>query len=510
MSESMAQGAAGPGASRAAAGAADSAAVAGRPTRRVASDLGKVLAGELGDQLVGLLRGMLIPLLVTPARYGLWRVILLVWQYGAYLHAGSFALLNRELPGLLAGREARRVSEMRQTAFWGTMALSTLVALGLIAFSLSSAAGTDPASLWALRLSAVGLIAQQIFIYVMVDFRVRSRFGSWSLLGFCRAVAALLFMIPLAWVAGVPGLAAGMALAAALAAAVFGRRAGFEPPRLRPRAFLGQVVEGIPLSGLPLLNTAIGSVGPIVAAALLGLEATGFYGLGAMIGSVAHAVPRGLGMVLYPRYLESYASVGERGRIGPLLRRSLRVTSTVSTLAAAAAAIALAPLYHQLFPSYLPGLGATYALVAMMPFLAYSLVLQNALLALRLHKEVITLQLAAVTLSAALATAGALLTHSVTAVAIGVMLATVSYGFAALWLALSHTATSRSPLTEVASELAPVAVIGAATLALLFLWRSSGSPAARNLVALGQLFALSPVALFYGLRAWRNLRDAEE
>ena len=46
----------------------------------IARDLGKVLAGDVGGQIVALVRGMVVPLLVTPASYGLWRILLLVWQ----------------------------------------------------------------------------------------------------------------------------------------------------------------------------------------------------------------------------------------------------------------------------------------------------------------------------------------------------------------------------------------------------------------------------------------------
>jgi hypothetical protein len=128
--------------------------------KSIRADLGKILTGSVGNQTVGIVRGMVVPLLVTPARYGLWRIILLVWQYGTYLHLGSFAALNRELPGLLATGEHERLSRMRQTAFWGTMALTSLVAIGILAYSLTPAAGDDPQRLWALRISAFGLIAQ--------------------------------------------------------------------------------------------------------------------------------------------------------------------------------------------------------------------------------------------------------------------------------------------------------------------------------------------------------------
>jgi hypothetical protein len=179
-------------------------------------------------------------------------------------------------------------------------------------------------------------------------------------------------------------------------------------------------------------------------------------------------------------------------------------------VAVCGAAILLGPVYHYAFPRYLPALGATYALVAMMPFFAHALVLQNALLAFRLHSKVIALQVAFVTVCALLSLAGAIVFRDVTWVALGVMLANVGYGLAMLWLTLSTTSRGdRSPLREVLLELRPVVLMGALTIAMLVLWKPSEEPASRGLVPLGQLLALSPVAVFYGLRTWRAIRPAQ-
>ncbi len=470
----------------------------------IARDVGKVLAGNVGSQIAAIARGIAIPMLVTPARYGLWRILLLVWQYGVYLHLGSFALLNRELPGLLAREAHERISAMRQIAFWGTMATSSLAAIGLIALSAMPALAADPQQAWALRISAVGLVAQQGFLYLMVDFRVHKEFGRMSLLGFCQAVAALVFMLPLAYVAGVPGLALGMALAAVLAIAAFARRSAFEPPRFDLRGFARQALRGLPLSSLPLLNTAITSVGQIVAAAVLGLEATGFYGLGVMIGTLVYAIPRALGMVLYPRYLESFELDENQAKIGALLRRSIHVTSILGILTVCGVAIFLDLLYRYAFPSYLPALGSSYALLAMMPFLSYALVLQNALLALRLHRQTIGLQLLFIALSAGLSLAGAFAFDDVVWVALGVMLANTAYGIGALWLALSATrGEARSPLREILAELRPALILGGATVAMVALWRPGDALASRILTAFGQLLVLSPAAVFFGVRLLR-------
>jgi O-antigen/teichoic acid export membrane protein len=475
--------------------------------KSIVNDLGKVLAGNVGGQIIGLVRGLVVPLLVTPAGYGLWRILLLVWQYGVYLHLGSFALLNRDLPGFLAREAHGRVSEIRQTAFWGAMATASLVAIGLGVFSMTPASGADFGGAWALRISAIGLVAQQVFLYLMVDFRVHSQFGRMSLLGFCQAVAALVFMIPLGYVAGVPGFASGMTLATVLAVAAFGRRSAFEPPKLDLRAFLGQAARGIPLSGLPFLNTTITSVGQIVAAAILGLEATGFYGLGVMIGTFVYAIPRALGMVLYPRYLESVAVTEDPTDIGILLRRSIAVTSVMGTLTVCGIAVFLDPIYRYVFPSYLSALGSSYALLAMMPTLSYALVLQNALLALRLHRRAIFLQLGFIALSTGLSLTGAFVFGDVKWVALGVMVANTGYGLGAMWLALSATRQpDRNPLREILFELRPALVMGSVTIAMVVLWMPADELSSRVLVSLGQLLVLSPAAVFFGLRLLRARR----
>jgi len=475
--------------------------------KSIVSDLGKVLAGDAGGQIIGLVRGLVVPLLVTPAGYGLWRILLLVWQYGVYLHLGSFALLNRELPGFLARGARDRVLAVRRTALWGTMATASVAAIGIGVFSMTPAAGTDPGTVWALRIIGIGLIAQQIVLYLMVDLRVHSQFGRMSLLGFCQATAALVLMLSLGYVAGVPGFAAGLSLASILAAVAFGRRAAFDPPALDLRAFFGQVARGIPLSSLPFLNTTITSVGQVVAAAVLGLEATGFYGLGVMIGAFVYAIPRALGMVLYPRYLESIALTEDRANIGILLRRSIAVTSLAGTLTVCGIAVFLDLIYRYVFPSYLSALGSSYALLAMMPILSYALVLQNALLALRLHRPTIVLQIGFIALSAGLSLAGALFFGEVKWVALGVMAANIGYGLAVMWLALSATRQpDRDPLREIFAELRPALVMGGATVAMVALWTPADGLSARILVALGQLLVLSPAAAFFALRFARARR----
>jgi O-antigen/teichoic acid export membrane protein len=247
-------------------------------------------------------------------------------------------------------------------------------------------------------------------------------------------------------------------------------------------------------------------VGQIVSASALGLESAGYYGLGAMIGTIAYAIPRSLGKVLYPRYLEAHATASDPRRTGYLVRRSLEIVSVTSTLTACGAVIVLDPVLEHVFPEYLPARGATYALIAMMPFLSHALVLQNALLALRLHRQTILLQVFFVLVSAGLSLAGAIVFGDVTWVAIGIMLASVGYGLSTMWLSFAATGAKGGALREVLSQLAPVVIMGGGTIAMVALWKPSESQTSSILVSAEQLLALSPIAIFYCLRIWRMAR----
>jgi len=422
----------------------------------VARDLSAVFASNAGTQLVAIVRSVSIPLIIAPALYGAWRLVLLVWQYGAYLHLGSFALLNRELPVLLDQSKRSQFVELRQTALWGTLTVAVISAFGVLTY-LVWYSRTSP-ELVALATCVAGLIFLQLSLYVQVQLRVESQFGQMSLQAFVEAVSGLVLMIPLGILLGLPGLVIGLVLATGLAALLFAKRDMFDRPRLNASLFIRQAAEGAPISSLPFLNATISSVGQVIAAGLLGIEAAGYYGIGVLMGAVVYAVPNATGLVLYPRYLKSFARGSDAANIRHLVRRSVRLTTVTCVSAVALTAICLAPLYRDVFPKYVGARVSSYILIAMMPFVAYSLVLQNALIALRRQALLIVIQLFAVGLSGVLALLGAYVFHSLSALATGVLIANLVSGCATLWLAFSATAPDRGQaFREVLAELAPLA-----------------------------------------------------
>lgn len=483
-----------------------------RSRPKILRDSGNVLVGSVGAQALAVARGLVIPILVTPVQYGLWRIVLLAWQYGLYLHAGSFALLNRELPGLRALDKLDEARRMRETAFWGTMAVSTMACLGLVAWSMRPSLHAAPETAWSIRITGLGLIAQQIWLYQGYLFRVRQQFGRLAVATFANAALALVGMAALAPTWGVAGLAGGMFASMIVVALACTRWAGTEPLALRPRVFARMAAEGFPLTVLPLMTTAIRSAGPIVAAAVLGLEATGFIGIGLMFGTIVFAVPKTLATVLYPRYLTRYAKTGKASDLGRPLRISIGLTAKVTPLVAGGAVVALEPLFRLVFPKYLPALMATYLLLVMMPFLAFSVVAQPLLLTLRRHWTLLVIMVIALVLTVAAAWAGALIEPTAAGVASGVCLVNSLFGIAVLSFSLAWTSDGeRAIWPEVLGYLLPSVVAAVIIGGMMFIPTSEPNSTMYFLITGGRLLLVSAVGLWVLLRVWRQAKaDASE
>jgi len=83
----------------------------------IAKDSAKFLIGNFVVLFIGALRGLVFPKIVAPDDYGLWRLVFVAWQFGMFLHLGSFAYLNRELPGLIAVGKWKEVAEIQQMGY---------------------------------------------------------------------------------------------------------------------------------------------------------------------------------------------------------------------------------------------------------------------------------------------------------------------------------------------------------------------------------------------------------
>ncbi len=433
--------------------------------KKIARDSAYMLAGSLAGQAFGLLRGLIIPALFSPAQYGMWRNIKLIWQYGLYLHLGSMPTLNRELPGLAATERWEEHDRQRRAGLWGGLFVTTIaIALVLLA-TLGDWMPASPGDAWAVRIAVLGLLAQQFQTYQQMIFRVRSEFGLLTLTDVAKGLLGLLLVVGLGWLWGVLGMVLGFvgALSAVAVASFF--RVPYDRPQLPDGVFAGQIRQGLPLMSISFLAVAIDTSGQVITNDL-NLTQAGYFGIALMFGSMIYALPKVLNKVLYPRFLAAFArGGGSRKETGALMRLSLRLTAVTAAPAAAVGALVAGPFFTLWYTRYEPALPVAYVLILSMTVVSLRYAVQNALIAIRRHNALITLQVAALVLSYGLGWAGAAQTGDATGVAVGVAAASSSVAVLVVGLALVGTgSTAAAACREVLLLLTPIAVLTAITV----------------------------------------------
>ena len=206
--------------------------------QQISRDSALLLVGTMAGQVIGLGRGLIVPQLVSPAQYGLWRLIKLIWQYGFYLHLGSMPTLNRELPGLAAKDRWDDYKRMRRTGLWGTLLVTVLGTCLGIGWTYTAWAPESTVELWAIRLAFLGIVAQQLVNYQQTMFRVRSEFGLLTVTDVAKALLGAVLMVWLGYLWGVRGLVWGMVLALGIVAFASFFRVRYDPPILPGEDFL--------------------------------------------------------------------------------------------------------------------------------------------------------------------------------------------------------------------------------------------------------------------------------
>ena len=151
----------------------------------------------------------------------------------------------------------------------GTLASIALVASFVVA---------DPNRALVLRGFAAAVVFEQVYTYALVWTRVRTTLRRYASLEMANAALQLVCAISLAWVWGLPGAFAGMALASVLALALASIWVEFRPAlRMVPLRRLLSI--GIPITASMFLATSLYTADRWVVAALGGATLLGYYAL---------------------------------------------------------------------------------------------------------------------------------------------------------------------------------------------------------------------------------------
>jgi O-antigen/teichoic acid export membrane protein len=292
-------------------------------------------------------RGLLLATLLGPAAFGAWALLRLSMRYASFAALGVFRGLELEMLG--AERRHQPGEAPAAGAALGFILVESGTLAGLaIAVSFLVA---DPSHALVLRGFAAAVVLEQGYTYALVWTRVRMSLRRYASLEMANAGLQMVCAVSLAWIWGLAGAFAGMALASGLALLLAANWVEFRPA-FRPALLRKLLGVGIPLTASMLLATALYTADRWIVAALGGATLLGYYAFAASISDVTGSFAWVVRTVVFP---EVYGHAQASGAAAALERHFDRAVLPFARLyppVLGAMACVLGPVVAWVLPQY--------------------------------------------------------------------------------------------------------------------------------------------------------------
>jgi O-antigen/teichoic acid export membrane protein len=91
-----------------------------------------LLVGRIFQMLLQLIMGLVIPKLVTPLKFGLWKSLMIIYQYATFSNLGTYAAITVQMPYLEGRNEFKEKEILKNNTFYFNIFISLILAFGLI------------------------------------------------------------------------------------------------------------------------------------------------------------------------------------------------------------------------------------------------------------------------------------------------------------------------------------------------------------------------------------------
>ena len=300
------------------------------------------------EGLLGL-RGLLLATVLGPAAFGAWALLRLSMRYATFAALGVFRGMELELLSARQRDGGGNASAAGAALGFILAEAGTLAAVALVA----SLVVTDPAHALVLRGFAAAVVLEQAYTYALVWTRVRTTLRRYASLEMANAALQCVCAVSLAWVWGLAGAFAGMAIASGLALLLAAGWVEFRPAlRLVPlRRLLG---VGIPLTASMALATSLYTADRWVVAALGGATLLGYYAFAASVADVTGSFAWVVRTVVFADVYGHAQSSGASAALNRHFDRALIPFARLYPPVLGALACVLGPAIAIVVPQYLP------------------------------------------------------------------------------------------------------------------------------------------------------------
>ena len=453
--------------------------------------------------LVGAVRALIIPGLLDPAGYGIYKTLLLIPVFVKGGHLGAVSGLSRQIPFYRGKRDTARLDLSVRVAYSFSIGSALIASLLVGAYAIFVAV---PPMRYLLLIFLVFIVAEQQSAFRETYLLGFERFQLAARLRLAQNLLTATLAIIGTWLFGLTGLVVSISISSALCLVMFRIASGVGFPGLSfDRSTSWELLSvGAPLLVTGLLYNLFFTMDRLIIVNMLGAVAMGQYALAVTMVGYINDLTTLFSRIIFPKMVARIGSGESATQVARYVHLPMTGASYVFPIGMIAVHYAAVWGFRWVFPKYEPGAGALEILAFGTLMYTHYLVYMNLVVAMKRQTAVMWIFPMAAAVAGVFAVAAVRLDYGIEGVAMG-----TAVGFLALSVSLcawceTKMLESRGALPRIFKSYGPAIYLAALVAADHGLFGQLGaSPVADGLRALGVLLFYVPV-LFW---AWR--RDEE-
>ena len=276
-----------------------------RPRRYTRHDMAKdasppaksviaLIAGYSGShyfrQALSLLTAFIRPRLLPPEMFGLWNLLKVLPEYGAYSQLGARSAMRFVIPGAETAGDEDKVRRILGSGYWGSLVPNLVVAAGICCAALLP--GFDVVERVGMAAMAVVVLLNWRYDFLVALLKAYRRFPLISAVNIIAALTTFGGSLALIYFLGIYGVFITAMLAPVAAMLFIGRH--FRPRdgvRFHMPTYREVLRTGFPLMLFDSVEVLLRTSDRFVIAGFAGAEQVGYYGLAIMLTGFMLNVP---------------------------------------------------------------------------------------------------------------------------------------------------------------------------------------------------------------------------
>ena len=302
--------------------------------QNILSNSASLLFGRVIQMILQVFMGIIVPKLVAPLQYGLWRSLLLITQYNGFSNLGTYQAMSVEIPYFRGKNNLDKYSDVKNNTFYFNVIVSSFLAIVLIISSFFISGENESFYRSGFLLFSVLIISANIADFYLQFLRAEKDFSLISKLTVLQVSINLFFSVGLLlYFDNVLFLAFAIIISNSFLIYYAILKHGLPNfIKIRFNEINRLIFFGFPLLLSGILFELIRGIDQLLIVFFLKPEQFGYYALAVSIQRIGYLIPGVLASTTMPYINEEYGRSSNFNEISKIYEKSLKLMSIICSL----------------------------------------------------------------------------------------------------------------------------------------------------------------------------------